>query len=228
MHILLIHGALGDGAQLAPLRAQLSDSHDVHLLELEGHGRTPLNRDAYDIDAFATNARDFLSRNGIERAGIFGYSMGGYVALTLASCHPDLVDRVATLGTKLAGSPEIAAREPSRLDAATIRAKVPKFAALLEERHAGAGGWETVLDRTARLMTGLGARPTVDDAALAKITMRARLMVGDRDNVVTVDETIAGARALAAGEAAVLPGTPHPFEQVRTALLGALLRDFFA
>ncbi len=228
MHILLIHGALGDGTQLASLRAHLSDTHDVHLLELEGHGRTPLGRDAYDIDAFATNVRNVLSRNGIERAGIFGYSMGGYVALTLASRHPDLVDRVATLGTKLAWSPEVATRETGRLDAATIRAKVPKFAALLEERHAGAGGWETVLDRTARLMTGLGARPTLDDAAFSRITMRTRLMVGDRDNVVTTEETIAAARGLAAGEATVLPGTPHPFEQVRPPLLGALLRDFFA
>jgi pimeloyl-ACP methyl ester carboxylesterase len=228
VHILLVHGALGDATQLAPLRAHLADAHDVHLLELEGHGHTPLGGDAYDMDSFVTNVRDFLSGNGIGRAGIFGYSMGGYVALSLASRHPDLVDRVATLGTKFAWSPEIAARETSRLDPATIRAKVPKFAALLEERHAGAGGWETVLQRTARLMTGLGTNPTIDAATLAKISVRARLMVGDRDAVVTTEETIATARALAAGETTVLPGTPHPFEQVRGPLLGALLRDFFA
>jgi pimeloyl-ACP methyl ester carboxylesterase len=74
-------------------------------------------------------------------------------------------------------------------------------------------------------MTELGATPLVDQAILARITQPTRLMVGDRDTVVTVDETAAAARSLSAGEFAVLPNTPHPFEQVRIPLLVALLRD---
>ena len=85
-----------------------------------------------------------------------------------------------------------------------------------------------MLARTADLMRGLGAEPLVDAAGLARITARIRLMVGDRDLVVTVDETVRGARALASGELAVLPGTPHPLEQVYVPLLAALLVDFFA
>lgn len=227
VHILLIHGALGARDQLAPLQALLSASHDVNLMELEGHGSTAASRSRYEIESFARQARTFLAERSIERTAVFGYSMGGYVALTLAAESPELVTSVATLGTKLAWTPHVAARETSRLDPATIRAKVPKFAASLEQRHAGAGGWESVLAKTSALMTRLGASPTLDAAKLAGIAAPARLMVGDRDNVVSAAETLDAARSMPNGQGAVLPGTPHPFEQVRLPLLAGLLNDFF-
>jgi pimeloyl-ACP methyl ester carboxylesterase len=167
-----------------------------------------------------------MTERRIERAAVFGYSMGGYVALLLAAESPELVTSVATLGTKLAWTPDVAARETSRLDAATIRAKVPKFADMLERRHAAAGGWETVLAKTAVLMTELGDRAIVDTDVLSRIHQPVRLMVGDRDNVVTVDETVVAVQTLERGELGVLPKTPHPFEQVRLPLLATLLRDF--
>jgi pimeloyl-ACP methyl ester carboxylesterase len=224
--VILIHGALGAVDQLEPLAVLFGDRLRAHRLELEGHGSTPSDA-AYTTGRFVENVRSFMREKGIGRASMFGYSMGGYVALALAAESPELVARVATLGTKLAWSPDVAAKETSRLDAPTIRAKVPRFADALEKRHAGAGGWETMLGRTAAYMTALGASPTVDDATLANVQQPTRLMVGDRDTVVTIDETRDAARKLAAGELAVLPNTPHPFEQVRLPLLGAHLVEFF-
>ena len=220
MTLVLLHGALGSASQMQPLAHALQDH--AHVVELEGHGSTPITGDRYEMSRFAQNVRDAMQRAGIERADIFGYSMGGYVALLLAAESPELVASVTTLGTKLAWSPEVAARETSRLDPATIRAKVPKFAAALEARH-GAGEWEAVLQRTAALMTDLGTNPVVSSEMLSRISQPVRLMVGDRDSVVTLDETAAAARTLPAGELAVLPNTPHPFEQVNIRLLAALL-----
>jgi pimeloyl-ACP methyl ester carboxylesterase len=226
MPLILIHGALGSAAQMAPLADHLRSTRDVHVVELEGHGNTPTPHDTFAIDHFADQIRRFLKQHEIERAAVFGYSMGGYVALRLAAESPNMVSSVATLGTKLAWSPDVAARETSRLDPVTIRAKVPKFADALERRHAGAGGWETVLTRTAALMTELGRQPTVDACVMSRISQPTRLMVGDRDTVVTIDETAAAARRLSSGELCVLPGTPHPFEQVDIPLLVTLLTDF--
>jgi pimeloyl-ACP methyl ester carboxylesterase len=154
--------------------------------------------------------------------------MGGYVALKLAAESPELVSRVATLGTKLAWTPAVAAKEAGRLDPEVIRAKVPKFGEMLEKRHAGAGGWESVLAKTATLMKDLGHNPELNSNEMSKIDRPVRLMVGDRDAVVSIEETVAGAKAVPAGESAVLPNTVHPFEQVRLPLLATLLRDFFA
>jgi len=224
--ILLIHGALGSASQVAPLGALLADVYDVHVVELEGHGDTPASETSYNVGRFAQGVRDFMRGQRIERAAIFGYSMGGYVALHLAAESPELVTSVATLATKLAWTPAVAARETSRLDPATIRNKVPAFADVLERRHAKAGGWEAVLAKTSALMIELGERPIVEASTFTRISQRVRLLVGDRDTVVTVDETAAAARAIGRGELGVLPNTSHPFEQVRLSLLATLLREF--
>jgi pimeloyl-ACP methyl ester carboxylesterase len=227
MQLILIHGALGAAPQLEPLAHALGSRFQTQILELEGHGNTPSPHTHLSVDRFSEQLRRFIASKGLGPVHIFGYSMGGYVALRLAAQHPSLITSIVTLGTKLEWSPEIAERETSRLDPAVIRAKVPKFAEALEKRHAGSGGWEQMLARTSDLMKSLGAAPPLDTAVLASITTRVRLMVGDRDSVVTVDETARAARALPTGELAVLPGTPHPLEQINVALVASLLTDFF-
>lgn len=79
----------------------------------------------------------------------------------LAATQPHLVTAVATLGTKFRWDPATAAREAGRLDPATIRAKIPKFADTLAKRHAGAGGWEIVATQTAEQLRNLGDHPVL-------------------------------------------------------------------
>ena len=130
----------------------------------------------------------------------------------VARRRPDLVRAVVTLGTKFAWTPEAAAKETRLLDAETIRAKVPCFAEQLERRHT-ALGWEAVLAHTAGMMSSLGNAPVLTAAALGEVSCPVRIMVGDRDATVSIEESIAASRAVARGELEVLPGTPHPFEK---------------
>jgi pimeloyl-ACP methyl ester carboxylesterase len=224
--VLLLHGALGSSEQLAPLAERLRARLAVELLDFEGHGDAPARGRASRIEHFAENAAEAIERRLGGRAAIFGYSMGGYVALHLAAARPELVSRVATLGTKLRWSAEDAAREGEMLDAARIRAKVPRFADALAARHRAAG-WEAVLAATREMMTALGARPLLDAATLATIPHPVRVMVGDRDATVSLDECVEAYRALGAGELEVLPGTPHPFEKVNLDRLASSLIKFF-
>ena len=213
--LVLLHGALGAADQMAALRARLdaAGALDAPILapDLPGHG--PRTDDgAWTMDGFADDVRARVAEAGCARAVVFGYSMGGYVALHLAAVAPDVVRAIGTLGTKLAWTPEVAAREVRQLDAAAIRAKVPRFAETLAGRH-GETRWEAVLARTAALLQALGERPPVTAASLATIRCPLRLGVGDRDATVTLDETRDAVLALAHGELEVLPGTGHPFER---------------
>ena len=223
--LILLHGALGDAGQLVPLATRLGDSRRVSVLELEGHGATPLRRRPMSIESFAADVIAELDRRDIARADFFGYSMGGYVALYLAATAPERVNRVATLATKLAWTSEIAARETAMLDSATIRAKVPKFAAALEARHTGAG-WETLLASTAELLHELGARPRLTDEVLASIAQPVRVGVGDRDVTVTIEECAAAVRQLRSGELEVHPRTSHPFEKAPIDRIARSLVEF--
>src|SRR5215213_5268683 len=212
--LLLLHGALGASAQFGALGTALSKFFRVHTLDFEGHGTEPPRSRPFRMEHFAENIIETLDRANVEQADVFGYSMGGYVALHIAAQGSSRIARIATLGTKFQWDPATAAREAARLDPRTIRAKVPRFADLLAARHEQAGGWENLLANTAELLRELGEHPILDEPALARITQPVRVIVGDRDNTVTVEESATAARKLPAGELAVLPRTSHPIEQV--------------
>jgi len=225
--LILLHGALGDATQLAPLANQISDNRRVMCLELEGHGTTPLRGRPLRIESFADGVIEAMDRERVDSADIFGYSMGGYVALFLAATAPERVTRVATLATKLAWTPDIAARESRLLDADTIRTKVPKFAAALEARHTAAG-WHQLLAHTAELLHSLGERPIVTPEMLARVAQPVRIAVGDRDATVTIDECVDAVRQLPNGELEVHPRTAHPFEKAPLERICRSLAEFFS
>ena len=224
--LILLHGALGASTQLDALATALRPHFRVHQLDLEGHGNAAQRGRPFRMQHFAENVAELLDRLALQQSMLFGYSMGGYVALHLALEHPDRVSRVATLGTKFRWDSAYAAREVARLDPAVIRAKVPAFAATLETRHAGAGGWEGVLTATAELLVHLGEHPLLTDTTLPTISAPARIIVGERDNTVSVDESSATADLLASGSLTVLANTPHPIEQVSVDVLAAVLVEF--
>jgi pimeloyl-ACP methyl ester carboxylesterase len=227
LNLLLIHGALGSASQLAKLQQALGGGHTIHVVELEGHGNTPATQPRFSMERFIADVRNVISANSIERTAIFGYSMGGYIALKLAAESPDNVTSVITLGTKMHWTPEIALLETSRLDASRIRANVPAFAVHLSKRHRGVpGGWELVLDRTTALMTELGSQPMIDSTILSQIRQPVRMMVGERDAIVSIEETASAVKSIPKGELAVLPNTPHPLEQTRVSLVASMIQDF--
>ena len=226
MDLFLLHGALGASQQFDALADVLSRSFRVHRFDFEGHGSSTTTR-PFRIQYFGDNVIDVMNRTSIASAVFFGYSMGGYVALHLAATRPHLVHAVATLGTKFRWDPETAAREAGRLDAATIRAKVPKFASTLEERHAGAGGWETVLTRTSDLLRSLGDSPPLTNDVLRSITQPVHVLVGDKDNTVTREECAGVVEVLPNASLSVLSETAHPIEHVNVEMLAAVLTTSF-
>lgn len=221
--LLLLHGALGSSGQLAALKDELSPCFDVHVPGFPGHGGTPFGAE-FSIPAFAEHVQQYCRHHNLSSVSIFGYSMGGYVALYLARRQPQLVERIATLATKFHWDEATAAREVKMLQPAVIEQKVPQFARTLQQRHAPTD-WKEVLHQTAALMTGLGAQKALTPGDWAALTTPTLLMLGDRDKMVTLQETVAVYQQLPTAQLAVLPNTPHPIESVRTETLAFLVRQ---
>ncbi len=213
--LVILHGALGSAGQVAPLARALAAELDVVAPDLPGHGHRPAG--PIDLDELVD---DVVALAG-ERAHLLGYSMGGYVALEAARRHPDVVASAVTVATKLRWTPEVAAGEIARLDPDVIERKVPAFAAALAAAHPVAG-WRDVVLATAELLSTLGARGPL--SGLESVVAPIRLVVGDRDPLVTVEETLEAARALASGELEVLPGTGHPLERMPVEALSEAVR----
>ena len=224
-HILLLHGALGSKDQLQPLATALGNTFQVHTFNFSGHGGRPFSNTAFSIPFFCEQIVEFMQEAGIAQASIFGYSMGGYAAMYLAKQHPEKINKLITLATKFHWDEKTAAREVKMLDGKTIQEKVPAFAAQLQQRHAP-NDWQDLLNKTSELLTDLGKRNSLLLEDYASITTPCLVLLGDRDKMVTLDETIAVYKQLPNAQCGVLPGTPHAFEQVNMGLLKQLISQF--
>jgi len=224
-HLLLIHGALGSKDQLTSLAEQLKNDFIIHAFNLTAHGGNAIPGKDLSIALFANDILQYMQQQNIEQANIFGYSMGGYAGMYIAKHNPEKINKLITLATKFYWDETIAAKEIKMLDAATIELKVPAFAQQLKQRHAPAD-WKLLLQKTAEMMYGLGKNNTLKQEDYSGITTASLIMIGDRDKMVTLDETVAVYKNLSNAQMCVLPNTPHPLEQVDAELLAFMIKKF--
>ena len=111
-HIILLHGAIGDKEQFtkAGILDQFAE-YAVHCFNFSGHGGAPFSPDNFSIQCFAKEVIDFMNEHKIDRANMFGYSMGGYVGMYLTVHYPDKINRLITLGTKFKWDAVVAEKE---------------------------------------------------------------------------------------------------------------------
>ena len=123
--MVVIPGLGGDAAQFAPLVAELSSSFRVLIFDPRGGGRSDKPEAPYSIEMMADDAAGLMDALDVTSAHVFGFSMGGRIALSLALDHPARVESLVLAGT----SARTVERWPARLlRVATDR--VPRLGAL--------------------------------------------------------------------------------------------------
>lgn len=223
-NIILLHGAIGAKDQLEPLAVELKQhGYNVFTLSFSGHGQTPFATN-FGIEQFALELEQFIKVNNLQQPSVFGYSMGGYVALYLARQQPTLLGNIITLGTKFEWSPEISAKETKMLDSKTIIEKVPKFAETLQKRHGQ--DWELLLQKTTEMMLSLGIKNALSLNDFTTIENNVLIGLADKDNMVSLEETTAVYKQLKNGAMYMLPNTKHPIESVNVKLLSLVIKEF--
>lgn len=223
--LLLLHGAIGASAQLTPLADALARNYRVYTLNFSGHGGVGLPHGPLSIELFAHEVLRFLDEHQIEQISIFGYSMGGYVAMYLARYHPHRIKKVVTLATKYSWDEAIAAREVRMLDPEKTAEKVPEFATSLRQLHHPVD-WKLVMVRTAEMMLAMGRDNPLKPLDYPLITHPVLLLLGDRDKMVSLEETLAVYKALPQAQLGILPATPHPIGAADCGLLSSLIIRF--
>lgn len=224
--LLLLHGALGCKDQFDPLIKLLNKDFEILTLNFSGHSDNPNVPERFTLPLFTQDVLDFLKQGLHATVDIFGYSMGGYVALNLAKEHPTRVGKIMTLATKFNWTPESAVQEGKMLDARKIEEKVPAFAQILKTRHT-AMGWQSVLAKTAGMMKDLGNGQRLEARDLNAVQSPVMVLRGTRDRMVTEEESVYTANTLAKGQFKPLPDAEHPLEKIDPISLSALITDYF-
>jgi len=223
-HILFLHGALGAQSQFDSLKAKLETTYHCHSIDFFGHGQSSFG-EQFGIGAFASQVIDYVHQYELEGCHVFGYSMGGYVALFAEHAEPGLLGSIMTLGTKFNWNPESSKKEASFLEHEKIKEKLPTYAESLLKLHGDK--WERLCEKTAEMMRYLGDMPLLTNLTLSEIKLPVRLAIGDMDKMVTLEETVLAFRQLKQGSFLVMPTTPHAIEHVNMDRLSYKIEKFF-
>lgn len=91
--LLVLHGAFMMSDAMAPLTDRITD-RPLIVVDQRGHGRTGDLPGPISYEALADDAAAVLADAGVEKADVFGYSMGAGAALQLALRYPERVDHL--------------------------------------------------------------------------------------------------------------------------------------
>ncbi len=224
-NLLLLHGALGNRDQFLNISSQLSEHFQVWSMNFSGHNGEPFDSN-FSLELFVEDVKFFLEHNKIPIVRIFGYSMGGYVALKFASQYPDKVSGIITLVTKLNWTPEFAKAEVLKLDAELIELKVPKLAAILVNRYS-ANLWKKVVQQTSLFLYTLGQGKGLKDDDLQRIECPVLICRGSEDVMVEQNECLRVVQKLANGQYNNIENGHHLYERYDAPILIHLIKKEF-
>lgn len=100
--LIVLPGGFMTVEAMGAIVPHLAASRQVIGVELQGHGHTADVDRALRYEGMADDIAALIAHLGLERADLFGYSLGGGVALQTAIRHPAVVRKLALASTAFA------------------------------------------------------------------------------------------------------------------------------
>jgi 2-succinyl-6-hydroxy-2,4-cyclohexadiene-1-carboxylate synthase len=201
--IVLLHGYLENLKMWKDLAKELSRDYQVILLDLPGHGESPVFEEVHAMELMAEKVKETLDYLEIANALFVGHSMGGYVTLALADLFPELVNSfVLQNSTSFPDSEEKKAQRLKAVETAQknldtlIKMSIPTLFAEgnLNELKAEIEftkelARETPLDGVVAALKGMRLRPDRGNV-LENFQGEIGILVGNFDKAVNPEELV--------------------------------------
>jgi pimeloyl-ACP methyl ester carboxylesterase len=231
--LIVLHGAFMNIPSMGAIIPRLAKTHRVYALELQGHGRST------DIDRpitypnLADDVAAFMDAVGLQKADVFGYSMGAGAGLQLAIRHPGKVNKLvaASVAYDTAGlQPEFKALIPQMTVEMFLQTP---FAAQYRKLSPTPDSFPVL----ARKLIALEHEPISWGEDLKAVKTPVLIIAGDADgyaleHVVSLFRLLGGGvmgdlgKPLAASRLAILPATSHTAVITQVDLLHAFTEQF--
>jgi pimeloyl-ACP methyl ester carboxylesterase len=234
--LILLPGGFMTIDAFGSLLPALAETRQIIAVELQGHGHTADIDRPMSYELMADDIAALIGHLGHDHADLFGYSLGGGVALQTAVRHPGVVGRLVLASTAYARAgwyPEVLAGMASvNAEAARTWVGSPMHDAYVKVAPKP-DDWPTVADKVGELL-----RQEYDwSAAVAALTAPTLIVVGDADSirpahVVEMFGLLGGGKADGAmggrppSQLAVLPATTHFTIVTRIDLLIPIVTPF--
>ncbi len=208
--IMLHGGAYTFHLSFDSLLPALTAERKVIGVELQGHGHTADSDRPFSIRQCAEDVIALLDHLGVERADLFGYSLGGLVSTEVAVSVPDRVGRVVLAASHVRSTraeayyPEITALE---LDSPRMPTE-EESAAMKRAYDEVAPNPEDFFPFVVKIQPAVHDFDGWTDDQLARLTMPVLIIIGDTD-FVRLEHGVEMKQLLPNAQLAVLPGTKH-------------------
>lgn len=94
--VILLHGLFGSGDNLSVIRRHFETTHHVVSIDLPDHGKSPQSQ-YFNFDVWAQQVIKTIQSLQIKKAFIVAHSLGGKVAMRVATLAPDLIAKLVVL-----------------------------------------------------------------------------------------------------------------------------------
>ena len=219
--LVLLHGGLGVIGMFEQILPGLVETRQVIGVELQAHGHTADINRPLSFDLMADDIAALIKHLGLKSADIFGYSLGGGVALQTAIRHPDVVRKLVIVSAPYKSDgwyPEVRAG----MSAMNAEADKPMVGSPMHQAYVSVAprpeDWSALVAKLGQLL-----RQDYDwTDAVAAIRAPTMITFGDADAVCTAHvvqffELLGGGKADAGWDGsgmsnarlAILPATTH-------------------
>lgn len=217
--VVLIHSLAMDHTFWNAVAPDLADATGVLVYDCRGHGQSDKPEGAYRVEQFADDLADLLDHVGWRSAIVAGASMGGCVTLAFAAAYPA---RAAGLGLF---DTTAWYNAPDKWEERAVTAETKGLVAMLEFQStrwftdAFRANRKDVLDDAIAVFLANPARCYAQTcrmlgacnmtAALPRLTMPVRIVVGEEDYAtpVAMSETLHG--GIKGSTLTVIPNARH-------------------
>lgn len=223
--LLLLPGLLGSTAgHWQNFITPLADDYLVLLADWRGHGRSENKQLDLLPEQIVQDLAGLLDHIGVAGVHLAGYDLGGYLGLMLKLRHSHRVLSLQMLATKFYWESTAVSSVREQLDPDLIVKNSPNYATHLAEEH-GAARWRQLVRQAGDLIAYLGENG-ITEQMLKTVKGPVMVAVGDRDELVPVQEAFVLSRALPEASLFVIPQGRHPFQSINRNPLLAVMRDF--
>jgi pimeloyl-ACP methyl ester carboxylesterase len=211
--ILFLHGALGSSQDLHPLMDYYKDKgFSLLTMDFSGHGKATAWPDEFRIDLFARDLENYIKKHSLTDLAVFGYSMGGYVALYhKANFEDSPISSIFTYGTKFNWSSSSVNKELPFLNPEHLMDKYPELVERLQDKHGER--WKALIRSTAHMIQNIEKLDGLTREDVEEITIPVTLMLGDQDRMVTSEETNSTKEWFRHSEVRVISHSKHELER---------------
>ena len=211
--LLVLHGAAGSThLETAPIIKKLAKEYRVYAIDFPAHGHsTAFEERAFSHDFFLESIVAAYTHFGLEKAHIFGFSLGGGLALYYATRYPEKVDKLVVHGANLNWSTEDKDTLLRRLDPAVIQSETPGLSYILEEMHPS--GWVSLFKR---MMVYVEEHLSVSDLTTPLLQLDHRVLVSatDKDDYFSITTPLHIYQTLPNASLAIIPGDKHALQNL--------------